>query len=189
MAPLSALAERPSSHPPLDTVWRASHRIPEATRKAPPFFRWRPQWSVGIEALDRDHRSMAAMINYLAQRFGARDARPDTERSNRHRHTPPALQFWLNALHERAHEDFRREDALMRATHYPDTGAHAAEHALLLAEYTTMLREITARGDEHLRWSDLDALKQWFMGHTLDMDRRLGQYLRKQGVTAIRPRG
>jgi hemerythrin len=50
-----------------------------------------------------------------------------------------------------------------------------------------MVREIIARGDERLRISDLEALKQWFMGHVLDMDKRLGRYLRENGVSVLHP--
>ncbi|WP_296900094.1 hemerythrin family protein, partial [Thiohalocapsa sp.] len=80
-----------------------------------------------------------------------------------------------------------REEALMRTTHYPDTAEHAGEHALMLAEYTAMVRDIIARGDARLRISDLEALKQWFMGHVLDMDKRLGRYLRENGVSVLHP--
>jgi hemerythrin-like metal-binding protein len=156
-----------------------------------PFFRWREQWCVGIEALDRDRRALAAILNHIALRFGERGdaANMDTGMTQRHRQAPSALRYWLDALHARAREHFAREESLMRAAHYPNTAEHAAEHALMLAEYTTLVRGIVSRGEERLRLGDLEALKQWFMGHVLDMDKRLGRYLRENGITALRPRG
>jgi hemerythrin len=163
---------------------------PKATPKPAPFFRWREQWCVGIEILDRDHRALTKLIDYMAQRFGAWHA-PRAEQAISRDGGPGsacALRFWLSALHERARVAFAREDALMRAAHYPDTAEHTREHALLLAEYTAMSRDIAGREQDRLEHADLEAMKQWFMGHMLDMDRRLGGYLREQGITALCPR-
>ncbi|MGD9409553.1 MAG: hemerythrin domain-containing protein [Thiohalocapsa sp.] len=155
----------------------------------PSFFRWREQWCVGIEALDRDHRALTAILNHIALRFGDH-AEIDSDAPQARamgKAVPWALRYWLDVLRERAREHFAREDALMRTTHYPDTAEHAGEHALMLAEYTAMVRDIIARGDARLRISDLEALKQWFMGHVLDMDKRLGRYLRENGVSVLHP--
>ena len=160
---------------------------PGAAPRAP-FFRWREQWCVGIDALDRDRRAIAAVVNHIALRFGERDGRDGAiAQAPRTAGAPSALHYWLDVLHERAREHFSREEALMRVTHYPDTAEHAGEHALMLAEYTALVRDMTARGDERLRLADLVALKQWFMGHVLDMDKRLGQYLRANGISALMP--
>ncbi|WP_295879491.1 hemerythrin family protein [uncultured Thiohalocapsa sp.] len=161
---------------------------PAGVEPRAPFFRWREHWCVGIEALDRDHRALAAILNHMALRFGAHNihaADTGLRTSARESAVPTALRYWLDALRERAREHFAREEALMRATHYPDTAEHASEHALMLAEYTALVRDICARGDEQLRLSDLEALKQWLLGHMLDMDKRLACYLRENGVTAL----
>jgi hemerythrin len=161
---------------------------PAGVEPRAPFFRWREHWCVGIEALDRDHRALAAILNHMALRFGAHNihAADAGLRTSAHESAvPTALRYWLDALRERAREHFAREEALMRATHYPDTAEHASEHALMLAEYTALVRDICARGDEQLRLSDLEALKQWLLGHMLDMDKRLACYLRENGVTAL----
>jgi hemerythrin len=165
--------------------------LPAPTPRRPPFFRWREQWCVGIEALDSDRRALAAILNHMALRFGEREDAADNGAilARRHGRAPSALRYWLDALRERAREHFAREEALMRATRYPDAGAHGGEHALMLAEYTALVRGIVARGEERLRLTDLEALKQWFMGHVLDMDKRLGRYLRENGISALHPRG
>lgn len=169
----------------------ATPRAAAAAREArPPFFRWREQWCVGIDALDRDRRAIAAILNYIAMRFSDGDGDGDglegtSLAAPRTAVEPSALHYWLAALRERARAHFAREEALMRMTHYPDTAEHAGEHALMLAECTTLIREIAARGDERLRLADLDALKQWFMGHVLDMDKHLGHYLRAHGISAL----
>jgi len=169
--------------------------LPEPTPSRAPYFRWREQWCVGIEALDRDRRALASILNHIALRFGdptrgpAEAANADPIASQRHSHAPSALCYWLDALRERAKEHFAREEALMRAAHYPDLAEHAGEHALMLAEYTVLVRGIAARGEERLRMEDLEALKQWFMGHVLDTDKRLGRYLHQNGIGTLRPRG
>lgn len=170
---------------PSDTQ-AAPRTAPAGTEPRAPFFRWRDQWCVGIDALDRDRRAIAAIVNHIALRFGEREGAAIMQ-APRTAGAPSALRYWLDALHERAREHFNREEALMRLTHYPDTAEHAGEHALMLAEYTALVRDIIARGDERLRLEDLEALKQWFMGHVLDMDKRLGRYLRANGISALMP--
>ncbi len=169
---------------------QTGRQFPLGTPKPTPFFRWREQWCVGIEILDRDHRALTRMIDYMAQRFGAWHGprSDDAPAPDRMRNPFSALQFWLCALRARAAASFEREDALMRAAHYPGTAEHIREHALLLAEYTQMTRDMAGSAQERLERSDLEAMKQWFMGHMLDMDRRLGGYLREQGITALCPR-
>jgi hemerythrin len=163
---------------------------PAATQTQPAFFRWREQWCVGIEALDRERRALAAILNHIAVRFGEHGDAANTDQiaAQRHQCAPSALRYWLDALRERAREHFAREEALMRAAHYPEMGEHAGEHALMLAEYTALVRDIVVRREERLRLADLEALKHWFIGHVLDMDKRLGRYLRDNGISALRPR-
>jgi hemerythrin len=189
MAFLNALSELDTAAIGSAAAASAHPNKATALELRPPFFRWREQWCVGIEALDRDHRALTAILNHIALRFGEY-AEVDSgapQARLRGKAAPWALRYWLDALRERAREHFAREDALMRATHYPDTAEHAGEHAMMLAEYTAMVRDIIARGDARLRISDLEALKQWFMGHVLDMDKRLGRYLRENGVTTLHP--
>ncbi|NBC11894.1 MAG: hypothetical protein GVY09_00835 [Gammaproteobacteria bacterium] len=190
MAFLNALSDYgPAPSAPHTASQQALTRqaAPGAAPRAP-FFRWREQWCVGIDALDRDRRAIAAVVNHIALRFGERDGRDGAiAQAPRTAGASSALHYWLDVLHERAREHFSREEALMRVTHYPDTAEHAGEHALMLAEYTELVRDMTARGDERLRLADLVALKQWLMGHVLDMDKRLGQYLRANGISALMP--
>ncbi len=164
---------------------------PAPTRPRPPFFRWREEWCVGIDALDRDRRALAAILNYIALRFAVPTSDApgaDLMSNERPGREPSALRYWLNALRGRAKEHFAREEALMRTTDYPDLVEHAGEHALMLAEYTALARDVVARGEEGLRMEDLEAMKHWFMGHVLDMDTRLGHYLRRNGISTLRLR-
>jgi hemerythrin len=181
---------------PAAAVAKTRCKAPIPSTPRAPFFRWREQWCVGIEPLDRDRRALAAILNHLALRFGERrdSTPPQSDRGDSTWscvHARPletsSLRYWLNALHARAREHFGREESLMRAAHYPTLPEHAGEHALMLAEYTAMVREIVARGDERLRLADLEALKQWFMGHVLHMDMRLGRYLKANGISPLRP--
>jgi hemerythrin len=195
MALVNTLADQ-THH--LDTAARgALPGRPETPAPSPqraPFFRWREQWCVGIEALDRDRRALAAILNHVAVRFGeprdgsASEPRRDGGTPRPDARAPSALRYWLNALHARARAHFGREDALMRATRYPGLVEHAGEHALMLAEYTELVREILGRGDERLHLADLDALKHWFMGHVLHMDKHLGRYLVDNGISPLWPR-
>lgn len=194
MALVNTLADFAHSTDHLASIVPGRQHSRVAVAPRPPFFRWREQWCVGIDALDRDRRALVAILNHMALRFGeSPDGAPppgaaDLAMARRHADAPSALCYWLDALRTRTRDHFAREESLMRATHYPELAEHAGEHALMLAEYTALMRDIVARGDEQLRLADLEALKQWFMGHVLDMDKRLGRYLRGNGISTLWPR-
>ncbi len=121
--------------------------------------------------MDEDHRCLAAILNHIAPDLcscadggwnWAIDAR---------------LLSRLETLGAHTREHFRREEQAMRDSDYPAFAQHKAEHDLLLAEYTVMLRDICSAGLQSLELGTLEALKQWLIGHVLDDDKALADYL------------
>ncbi len=138
-----------------------------------PFFLWREEWCLGITIMDEDHRALVALIDDIARDF-AENPHQGVNRRRRHAN----LLTRLRVLGEHAQAHFAREDELMLATGYPDRAEHQCEHALLLAEYADLLREIAATGRRGvLDIQTLEALKQWLLGHILDTDRHLAAFL------------
>ena len=149
------------------------------------FFRWRDDWCLGIAAMDRDHQRLALLLDGLAAGFGGVDT--DTDREgvfglSGGASAPQRLLRELAALADETREHFAREEALMRATDYPDFVEHRAEHEIMRAELIELTREIAARGDHRLDQGTLCALKAWFLGHLLDTDRRLARHLLETGL-------
>lgn len=136
------------------------------------FLHWREHWSLGISAMDADHRAMVTLLDHLGTEFAL-----DSQAVLPARH----LQRRMTQLGEFTRVHFAREELMMRDSDYPELSAHRSEHAMLLAEFTVLTREVTASGASRLDPALLDGLKAWFLGHLLDDDRRLAEYLRSVG--------
>lgn len=137
----------------------------------PPFIVWRDEWTLQVDFMDEDHRCLAAILNHIA---------PDICRCAQGGWTwavGARLLSRLETLGAHTREHFRREEQVMRASDYPAFAQHKAEHDLLLAEYTVMLRDIRGAGPQSLELGTLNALKQWLIGHVLHDDKALADYL------------
>jgi hemerythrin len=164
-----------------------------AAHSAPCFMRWREQWALGIEPIDTDNRMLCALIERIARDFcgnhfgaGAFAATPDgTDRpclpeiglAADRESVRGSLMLRLHVLGEHVRAHFAREEALMRANDYPDIAAHQREHRLMLAEYVDLLRDVDHNVGDGLDLETLRSLKRWLLGHLLDTDRRLAEYL------------
>jgi hemerythrin len=142
------------------------------------FLAWRNEWTLHVDFMDEDHRCLAAILNHIA---------PDICRCAEGRWNAAIgarLLSRLESLGAHTREHFRREEQAMRASDYPDFAQHKAEHDLLLAEYTVMLRDIRSTGPQSVELGILDALKQWLIGHVLHDDKAFADYLLNQPAAA-----
>ena len=133
--------------------------------------------------MDEDHRHLLALFNRLTRDFGSAPVPGQP---------PPRLRAprLSEALDELAHEarlHFQREEEVMRVDGYPDFDDHKADHDLLLAELSVLVRELNDAGVEHLDETVLETLKDWLLGHVLDFDRRLADFLKNPSQTELAP--
>jgi hemerythrin-like metal-binding protein len=145
-----------------------------------PYLRWRAEWELGVEFMDADHRALAALLDALARRYGAWEGlvggRPVPDDTSG---PETSLLADLAALadHTRAH--FEREEEAMQREGFPDLPDHKSEHDLLLAELRVLMREIESSADQRIDTDTLDSLKDWLLGHVLEMDRELAGFLNR----------
>jgi hemerythrin len=163
--------------------------------------RWREEWTLNIDVLDEDHVALVEFFNRIVGLYGgpyagsyrsgaggnlARVAEAEATRAER---SCPAggadLVECLVRLGERAREHFHREEEFMRSIDYPDYAAHKSEHALLLAEYTELLRDYANRRPESLAVETLLSLRSWLISHMTGEDRRVADYY--YGACGARP--
>lgn len=147
------------------------------------FLEWRDDWTLDVGFMDEDHCRLAALVNRLARDFGVR---PVSGQPPPRFHGPPLAEA-LEELAQEARSHFQREEELMRTDQYPDFDDHKADHDLLLAELSVLVRELQDAKTEHLDASVLDTLKDWLLGHVLDFDRRLADFLKNPGQTEPAP--
>lgn len=121
--------------------------------------RWKEEYSVGILAVDHEHRQLIESINRLHDAFAAGDA------------AQTASAFFGDLLKEiSAH--FALEEKIMRDEGYSRLGPHKEDHERLLDE----LREIM---DAFERSNEIDSyelalrLDSWFLYHFRSHDAEL----------------
>lgn len=80
-----------------------------------PFMVWNDRLSVGVAALDADHKKMVQIINELYDAILAGSGREK-------------LDGILDRLMDYAHYHFVREEEMFARTEYPEAAAHKREH-------------------------------------------------------------
>lgn len=124
---------------------------------------WKPSFSLGIPAVDLEHRKLIEMINEVY-------ARIDDE------HDAESVQVALADIHAGISAHFALEERVMREAAYPEYAAHKDSHEDLLDEIRDMMdahADQPETGRELLRRS----LSEWFGQHFSTFDARLHEVL------------
>ncbi len=150
---------------------------PAVVQTRPTFFEWRDCWTLEVGFMDEDHRLLARLLNRIARDFGDWSD-PSGIPGVATGRSGSALLEALDDLAQHVRDHFQREEDVMRTLGYPDYPAHKSEHDILLAEYAVMVRGMRASGRELLDISTLETLKDWLMGHVLEVDRQLAEFLK-----------
>lgn len=135
---------------------------------------WRDEWSLNIPVLDEDHRALIEQLAELCRRFCPEASGGRSGDAN-------ALLNALEALGEQMRAHFHREEALMQTIDYAGMVDHCGEHALLMAEYTALLREWRAAGLTVFRAEIQETLRHWMLAHILGADREFASVYFQQG--------
>jgi hemerythrin len=128
-----------------------------------PLLHWKDEYSVGIEAVDFEHKQLINLINQLEQKLGADDFK----------HGVPAF---FGDLLKGISAHFALEEKFMRDHTYAQLGAHKQDHERLLDE----LRDIMDSVEDA---DDFDAaqltgrLDEWFTRHFRTHDAELHRTL------------
>ncbi len=122
---------------------------------------WSEMMSVGVPALDADHKLLVGLINNLHRSVG------DLEEY-------ATLGSVLRALEEYVIHHFTREERVLHACGYPSMAGHARTHSRL-GDQVRALKESYDADRSTVRARDcLDFLHQWLIDHicSTDMDYR-----------------
>ncbi len=76
------------------------------------FMEWKDEMSVGVAALDDQHRGLIGLINMLDER----------------EQTGDTVSYVISELERYVREHFRDEEAMMAAAGYPELEPHKTEH-------------------------------------------------------------
>jgi hemerythrin len=128
---------------------------------------WREEFSVGVPAVDLEHRDLIDLINDLHGMLG--------EGASRER-----IVDTLGEIHAQISAHFALEEKFMRDSDYPAYPAHKADHEALLDELRDIMDRVEDDGSyEESRLSR--ELERWFTEHFRTHDAKLHAHWGRAG--------
>ena len=132
------------------------------------FVSWNESYSVGIQAIDDEHKKLLMLINNLQTSV----LYPTGEAFERQA---------LSELVDYTKYHFSREEKLMREHDYPDYEPHKRQHEEMIAKVTNYMTSY-----ERDREATIDELtgflKSWLINHIAGTDQKYSGFLREKGV-------
>ena len=124
---------------------------------------WEKRYSVGIEAVDHEHRELVELINRLHEQAKAQGSKV-------------AVLGFFGDLYKAISAHFALEERFMRERGYDQFGQHKTDHERLLDEILTIMDDF--ENDEAANRATLAArLDAWFSRHFETHDARLHKAL------------
>ncbi len=125
---------------------------------------WRDNMSVGVEAVDKDHKHLVDLLNKLhfLRLAGADQA---------------SVGEVLGELLRYTEYHFEREEKLMESCSYPDLAAHRELHQELARQLWEQKKTFDDRPDSFDVEAFYDFLSDWLLVHVLDQDMKYKPYV------------
>jgi hemerythrin-like metal-binding protein len=124
---------------------------------------WKPEYSVAIESIDKQHQALVALIAHLQQAM--LEGR-----------TKQAVGPLFASMNRYTKYHFAYEERLLEENAYPGLEAHRQEHARLVAE----LKELESKylqGTLHAGAPLMKLLRSWLVDHICVHDKEYGSFL------------
>ncbi len=125
---------------------------------------WQPSYASGNTQVDNEHQGLFEVLHSVA------DAIEEGK-------SAPTIYVLLNYLVRECIAHFSNEEALIRASGYPDADRHAEIHARLAARMTQLLAENAGKGVDEMEVV-ATLLYDAVVLHMLEEDRRFFPYVR-----------
>lgn len=137
---------------------------------------WNESYGVGNSLLDSDHRILFNLVNQLHDAIETGQSRD-------------VVGSVINVLAEYVEHHFRREEAMLARSGFPDLAGHKAQHRMLEREVGAV-RDRWLAGDRQALGEDVLAfLKKWLTEHILVTDKSYGPWVEVLGPDAGTSRG
>jgi hemerythrin len=133
---------------------------------------WSPDFSVGVESIDTDHKVLISLLNQLSDAIHKADS-------------SETVRAVLDALLAYTDYHFKREEQLMDSAGYPDRDAHKRTHATLRAQVAD-IRDRYVRNPESIHAREVLAfLRNWLTSHIMGRDKLYEPYM-TEAAAAVR---
>jgi NNP family nitrate/nitrite transporter-like MFS transporter len=128
-----------------------------------PLISWDDEFSVGIEAIDRQHKRMLSLINEIDEVI---------QSGGSYEQFAPIL----NNLIDYTNGHFAHEEKLLEENHCPDLDRHKKSHVRLREELSQWREKVAEASPEEMS-EHMFFLRIWFPGHILNVDKKDADYL------------
>lgn len=133
------------------------------------FFKWSPEYSVNIKAIDDQHRELVNILNRLFVAVSRLEG-------------DQVIAGILDALTDYTRTHFALEERLMRQAKYADIKAHMEEHKKLI-EKLDRLCKVHLLEEKPIYFEMLSFLKTWLKEHIQGEDRKYSAALQQAGFS------
>ena len=120
---------------------------------------WTSEYSVGIEAVDLEHREMIGLINELYDEMSDKK-------------DPESIEHFLGDIHATISAHFALEERVMQRSSYREYEAHKDDHEELLDQIRDLMDSFDMNPDSGLSLLQ-ERLSDWFTSHFSTFDARL----------------
>lgn len=128
------------------------------------FFKWSPEYSVHIKAIDAQHKVLVDILNRLFVAVSKREG-------------DKVIAGILDALMSYTQKHFTLEENLMRQARYADLEAHMEEHRKLIEKLDSLSKKYLLE-DKPIYFEMLSFLKTWLKEHIMGVDQKYSAALR-----------
>ena len=120
---------------------------------------WKPEYSVGIEAVDFEHQEMIDLLNGLYKEM-------------QDRKDPDSIERFLGDIHATISAHFALEERVMQRSEYAEYEAHKDDHEELLDQIRDLMDTFSLDPERGMATLQ-ESLSAWFEVHFSTFDARL----------------
>jgi len=132
------------------------------------YFKWKNEYSVGIESIDLQHKKLINLINQLQTAVDYSTGETFEREA-------------LDELVEYTVTHFRYEENLMEEHAYPDFEAHRKQHDNMVKKVTEVVDNYKENKDNAMKEATA-YLKDWLINHINGTDKQYSDFLIGKGV-------
>lgn len=132
------------------------------------FLAWSPSYSIGVAALDAEHKHFFALLNRLYDNI------MDGSASNL------STGAILDQLHDFVIKHCAHEEALLASVDYPDLAKTSRDHEDLRRTIEEYQRKLAEHGGISMELANF--LMEWVLQHVLKEDKKCGVFLNAAGI-------
>ena len=130
-------------------------------------FVWKPEYSVGVDSIDNQHRKLIALINNLHEAMATGRGRD-------------VLGTLLDELILYTKRHFAEEEQFLAGVRYPDLISHAAIHRSMTATVVALREKFQREGIANTV-EVFEFLRTWLSDHILRSDLAYARHYQQRG--------